>query len=335
MTNEPSGCLEDASGLWERHACLTSISKDARGELRLLDSERQVCDERDCVTLKTDHVLKVEVSGHQPCDTKAGSQLDGVLYVRQLVTAFADGTGEGRGPHTGRFVWAGSGVRVHGTLSGMTNVGTHREPVFDPCQVCHAPGYMEGRLCGTIIRATDDRLRGCKVTAVYRFRFDPSEGAIDTGITGTIEGVFVCPCGKDKCLDLTGYPVMAYPNPWTVGGHTFQVFNHTGAPMATANVVTDGGFTGLNAGWETRIGLSGPVSAVDITLRLDRGACHGHGTRCGRSRRRHRHDDSSGWHARDAPPHGSDDRIAPRRGARRRDAHPRTMYDMTVRPPDA
>lgn len=31
--------------------------------------------------------------------------------------------------------------------------------------------------------------------ALIRMPEDPSEGAIDTGITGTIEGVIVCLCG--------------------------------------------------------------------------------------------------------------------------------------------
>lgn len=135
--------------------------------------------------------------------------LDGVLAVRRLVTAFVDGSGENRGLHTGALEWIGSDAQVRGTLSGTTNVGTHRQPAFDPCQECHAPGYMEGRLCGRVVKTRDNRLRGCQLTASYRLRFDPSEGAIDTGVTGTIEGLIVCSCGKRECVDLAGFPAMS------------------------------------------------------------------------------------------------------------------------------
>ena len=265
MITKTCECLEDPRELWEKRICLAEISKDARGELRLLDRELEVCEERDCRTLKTDHMLKVEVVAHHPCDSAVSAPLDGVLYVRRLITAFLDGSGENRGLHTGVFMWAGASARVEGTLSGVTNVGTHRQPVFDPCQECRAPGFMEGRLCGRIVKAEDDRLVGCNVTAAYRFRFDASQGGQDTAIAGTIEGLVVCPCKKDNCLDLTGFPAMAHPNPWRDDRYTFQVFDHTGTLTATADVVTWGAFTGLNASFRTQIFVS-PSASVDITL---------------------------------------------------------------------
>jgi hypothetical protein len=266
MTGTTCSALEDPRELWQTRICLAAVSKDVRGDLRLLERDVQDCEDRECRTLKTDHMLKVEVSAHQPCDSDVARELDGVLYVRRLVTAFADGSGQNRGPHAGAFVWVGAGARVSGTLAGMTNVGTHREPAFDACQECHAPGYMEGRLCGAIVRAADPRLVGCTVTASYRFRFDASEEAQDTALAGTIEGVVVAACSKLDCLQLSGFPTMAHTNPWTVSGHTFQVLDHTGSPTATADVVTWGGVTGLNASFQTRISLAAPVTAVDITL---------------------------------------------------------------------
>ena len=269
MKSNQSGCLENPKALWDNPICLTPVSKNVRGDLRLMERERQTCKKKkakDCLTLKTDHVLKLDVKAHDPCDSKASALLDGTFLVRRLITAFMDGSGENRGLHTGFFNWIGDGARVRGSLSGMTNVGTHRQPVFDPCQQCHAPGYMEGRLCGRIVKAKDDRLRGCKVTASYRFLFDPSKGAIDTGVTGTIEGLVVCPCKEDECLELTGFPAMSHANPWAVGGFTFLVNDFGGAPSATADVVTWGGFTGLNAGFETRVSLASPADTVDITL---------------------------------------------------------------------
>jgi hypothetical protein len=148
----------------------------------------------------------------------------------------------------------------------MTNVGTHRPPVFGPCQECHAPGHMEGRLCGHIVRAKDRRLVGCQVTAAYRLLFDPSEGFQDTGIQGTLEGLVVCSCGTGKCLDFTGFPLGSHANPWSVGGHLFHVVDFNGNPTPTADVITLGGFTGLNAAHQTKITLGAPASAVDITL---------------------------------------------------------------------
>jgi len=266
MSHPRHTCLDDPRTLWDQPVCLYPVSKNARGDLSLLERELQTCEEEDCRTLKTDHLLKLEVRGHEPCDSGASKLLDGVLYVRRLITAFVDGSGENRGLHTGLFDWVGNGARVRGSLSGTTNAGTHRQPVFDPCQECRAPGYMEGRLCGRIVRAKDERLRGCRVAASYRMLFDPSEGAIDSGITGTIEGLIVCSCGKKDCLDLTGFPTAAHPNPWSVGGYSFLVHDFSGTPTATADVVTWGAFTGLNAGFETHIALPSPADAVDLTL---------------------------------------------------------------------
>jgi len=193
MNSDRCGCLDDPGELWDNPFCLYPVSKNAQGELRLLDRELQTCDEQDCRTLKTDHGLRVEITAHPPCDSNVSGLLDGDFRVRRLITAF-DGDGQKRGLHTGVFDWRGGGARVRGTLSGTTNVGTHRQPVFDPCQQCHEPGYMEGRLCGRIVKATDERLMGCRVAASYRLRFDPSEGANDTAIAGTIEGLIVCLC---------------------------------------------------------------------------------------------------------------------------------------------
>ena len=266
MSDRTFGCLDDPRALWNRRVCLSPVSKNLRGELRLLERERQDCEELRCRTLKTDHLLRVDVTAHEPCDSEVGGLLDGELFVRRLISALSDGTGEGRGLHTGEFRWVGAGALVEGSLSGMTNVGTHREPVFDPCQPCHAPGYMEGRLCGRIVRAKDDRLVGCAVTAAYRIRFDPSEGFQSTGVEGTLEGLVVCPCDKDDCLDLTGFPEGSHANPWVIGGHTFHVRDHTGTTMPSADVVTWGGSNGLNAGWDTKVTLGAPAGNVDITL---------------------------------------------------------------------
>lgn len=261
-------CLDDAAELWKRRVCMHPVSKNVEGRLELLDRERQVCtvDDRECRTLKTDHLLRGRVTSHEPCDSSVGRLLDGELVVRRLVSAFVDGSGENRGTHTGAFRWRGDGMLVEGELSGMTNVGTHREPVFGPCQECHERGVMEGRLCGRVVKAKDERLLGCVVTASYRIRFDPSEGFQDTGFAATIEGLVVCSCDRRPCVELTGLAAGPHPNPLAHEGHTFEVFDHTGTATATTQVITMGGFTGLDAGFETVVDLPAATTGVDVTL---------------------------------------------------------------------
>ncbi len=125
---------------------------------------------------------------------------------------------------------------------------------------------MEGQLCGVIVNTEDKRLRGCHVKAEYRYRFDASKGATDTAFQGTLEGLIVCPCEKAKCIDFSQFPVLAHPNPWTVDGCIFLVRDWQGNVTPTADVVTWGALTGLNANYETGIALASPASTVSITL---------------------------------------------------------------------
>ena len=67
------------------------------------------------------------------CDGEASACLDGRFLVRNLVHALIE-DGQGRGPHTGDFVWRGDCLAVVGEMSGMTNVGTHRAPVSIPAR---------------------------------------------------------------------------------------------------------------------------------------------------------------------------------------------------------
>ncbi|MGI9595173.1 MAG: hypothetical protein ACR2QK_03375 [Acidimicrobiales bacterium] len=262
----PCGYLDDARRLWKQKLCLEPVSKNVKGKLDLLNRERQECEDPKCLTLKTNHFLRLEVNSHQPCDSVIGQRLDGRLAVTNLVHAFNGGTGMGRGVHTGEFTWWGNGIEVQGEISGMTNVGTHREPVFDPCQECHDPGYMEGRLCGRITKAENEKLLGCRVVAAYRFRYEPSEECDDADIVGTIEGAVVCTCDQGKCVNFSSFPPAQHPNPWEVNGCRFHVFDHQGSPTPTTSIEPMGGFVGLDAGYETRITLGAPATAVSVTL---------------------------------------------------------------------
>ncbi|MEM7096021.1 MAG: hypothetical protein AAF567_23655 [Actinomycetota bacterium] len=192
--------------------------------------------------------------------------------MRELVTDLAGGTGAGRGIHAGEFRWRGTDAVVEGQINGMTNVGTHREPVFDPCQTCHDPGYMEGRLIGKVVRARDERLLGTAITAAYRITFDPTEGFQSTGIEATIEGALAVPCdGGDPgqvgpCLNLSSFAPANHPNPWRTTGHEFSVFDFDGSPTAHASIVDWTPHKGLNTGYRTDISLPAMTSSVSITL---------------------------------------------------------------------
>jgi hypothetical protein len=189
-------CREGSRDLLEREVCLSALSKNLEGKLIPLHAERERCAKLRCVTLKTIHFVQLKVGTNRPCDSSSGRVLDGELLVRNLVSAFEAGDGTRRGIHQGDFVWRGrSGLLAIGTLSGITNAGTHRAPIFKPCQTCDAKGFMEGRFCGTIRRAERPQLVGCQVIGTYRFEFKPTraEGG-QGGIRGTLEGEIVCAC---------------------------------------------------------------------------------------------------------------------------------------------
>ena len=76
----------------------------------------------------------------------------------------------------------------------MTNVGTHRAPVFKECQSCDDIGVMEGRLCGQIASTSHPALNGCQVMADYRIKFDPGVAGGQGAVRGTLEGVIICSC---------------------------------------------------------------------------------------------------------------------------------------------
>jgi hypothetical protein len=189
-------CPDSAREIIARHVCLSSFSKNVDGELRLLHEEEERCAPLECVTLKTEHFLTLRVAPNQPCDEAAAAVLNGVFRVTDLAQAFEHGDGNRRGYHGGDFRWNGqAGLVAAGTISGMTNAGILRDPVFQPaCERCNNPGIMIGRLCGTIMRAEQQRLVGCNVFGVYRLHFDPSKTGGQGGVRGTVEGTIICPC---------------------------------------------------------------------------------------------------------------------------------------------
>jgi hypothetical protein len=255
-------------GLSERIVCLYSLSKDLEGELRLIESEKELCRERDCTTLETLHQIVLRVSRHD-CDSDAGALLDGTLHSGDLVHKFEGGDGNRRGIHEGSFRWRGVGALATGTLRGITNAGTHRKPAFDDCQRCHDPGVMEGLLLGTIRRARDRRLIGCGLQAAYRLRFEPSSEGPSGALAGTLEGALVCDCRREPprtCIEFSALPPGAGPNPRVEQGGSFTVYDPAGNPIANTQIRTQGAFTGLDVGYRTEVKLPVPCAAVEATL---------------------------------------------------------------------
>jgi hypothetical protein len=188
-------CLDDPATILAQSMCLSPISKNLiRGSLKVTQSNVHQCKVPACTTLKTVHAVHLPVSVNAPCDSNLSKALDGAIDIKILVTAF-DQDGNHRGFHAGDFVWTGAGVTVTGRISGLTNEGTHRKPVFADCQPCDAKGVMEGRLCGQVTTTQVAALKGCQVEAAYRLRFDQGAGGGTGAINGTLEGVIICQCG--------------------------------------------------------------------------------------------------------------------------------------------
>jgi hypothetical protein len=185
-------CPDDIFILQNRF-CIGEISKNLKGKLAVTSKRIQKCESPACETLVTTHELTVKMTAQRPCDSAMSRPLSGVLKVSRLASAFKK-NGKGRGLHAGRFIWEGTGVTISGTLTGVTNAGTHRLPVFKECQVCNEVGVMEGTLCGTVVKTDDPKLKKCKVTAAYRIRFDPTESGGEGAVVGSLEGVILCPC---------------------------------------------------------------------------------------------------------------------------------------------
>ena len=187
-----SASCPTAETILERRFCLEAISKDNEGKLSRTSKDHEKCEDPRCITFKTTHALKLEVKGG-PCDSSLSKLLDGTFFVEKLATAWQR-DGEHRACHAGEFEWKGDSTVVRGEITGMTHVGTHRKPAFDPCQKCDDRGYMEGVFCGYVVETRHRELHECHVKGSYRIRFDHSIEAQDTGVRGIFEGVVICPC---------------------------------------------------------------------------------------------------------------------------------------------
>lgn len=186
-------CLDEPAIIFKQKMCVHSVSKNFKATIKLVDKDEQKCEKPGCVTLKTVHALKVGVVSNNPCDSKFGKVLTGTILVERLASAF-DQDGTHRGFHAGDFVWKSKSFTAEGRLSGVTNAGTHREPIFKACQTCDARGFMEGRICGQITHTNKPELKGCHIIGTYRMQFPPTATGGSGAGKETIEAVLVCPC---------------------------------------------------------------------------------------------------------------------------------------------
>jgi hypothetical protein len=178
---------------YDLKACLYELSKNLKGRLRQIKEDSQSCTTPStCATLKTKHELNVQVkTTGSPCDSARGRKLDGRLVVKELIHGLIN-DGLGRGYHRGYFWWfdTATSLIAEGTISGITNAGTHRKPLND-CELCNIQGHMEGQIVGRIRKGP---LKGCEIYGIYLFSFNPSTTFNSPPVTGTLEGVIECVC---------------------------------------------------------------------------------------------------------------------------------------------
>jgi hypothetical protein len=188
-------CPDDPRLIRDERMCLYAVSKNLKGALRPSEADVEECEERKCKTLKTVSLLELAVTVNRGCDSREARILNGKLIARDLASAYVAADGRERGYHGATFRWQGTNLLVTGTLSGVTNAGTHRKP-FDPaCQECRAPGFLEGRICGLIRRAPTRAFIGCNVIGIYKLRAgDVGERGPEGPVQGVIEGLIVCGC---------------------------------------------------------------------------------------------------------------------------------------------
>jgi hypothetical protein len=180
--------IDSTEALREHTWCLLRVSKDLRGDYRLEEQESRSCAGPGCRSLVTTHTVRFEVA---PGECDEVPELDGLLEAAPFCNVFEDANPFDRAVHSAEVRWAPSGGgAVVGTMTGLTNAGTHRPPAAVRCEECSSFAHLEGRLCATIDGV--QRLGGCELVAVYCLSARPN--GWNGRLEGTLEGVVVRPC---------------------------------------------------------------------------------------------------------------------------------------------
>ena len=196
-----SSQFDDPKILKTKKVCLNKVSKNLQqGTLKRTSIKDEACEVPNCKTRKLTHNLILPVAAHT-CDSTTSNVLNGKIVVEELVTAKLPAA-DGRGIHSGNFVWTGttaSGVVVKGTMNGLNNIGPHRKPFIGNAaceQNCDTRLVMEGRFSGKVTAANQQfqKLIGCEVVADYRLRLNASEDEPLSSPNGTLEGLLICVC---------------------------------------------------------------------------------------------------------------------------------------------
>jgi hypothetical protein len=127
--------------------CLGRIAKSGEGSLLLTRTGTSRCGAAGVVA-KTWGRLEVRLTGPGSAEGRRPALGDGVLRALDFLQVAGS---DGRGEHAGRFEFRSKdGVRVRGTLLGVTRGGTHRRPAR-PLEPFGPDGHMEGRLAGEVL----------------------------------------------------------------------------------------------------------------------------------------------------------------------------------------
>src|SRR5262245_2172343 len=95
-------CPDDPPTILKQRVCISPLSKNMRGQLKLRSNKEETCRNPSCKSLKTLHLLKVMAVAHRPCDSRLGRPFSGTILVEKLITSF-DQDGMHRGFHAGDF----------------------------------------------------------------------------------------------------------------------------------------------------------------------------------------------------------------------------------------
>jgi hypothetical protein len=107
---------------------------------------------------------------------------------------------------------------------------------------------------------------GCQLVGTYRLKLDGSFSDPVAAVHGTIEGLVVCDCEDQLCVDFRGLPIASGPNPRVEQGVTFTLLDTSGTPMPQTSVTETLGFIGLDCSPTTELQL--PAQATSITVEL-------------------------------------------------------------------